>query len=106
MERFNERANALASEYWRLKHLTSKEEDEERLEEIERLLEKGIGGKLREKLEREARLLRQAREERSNAMRNLEIVREELVPPAVVEVIREISGVERLRELAKSVKEE
>ena len=79
MEKFNERANALASEYWRLKHLTSKEEDEERLEEIERLLEKGIGGKLREKLEREARLLRQAREERSNAMRNLEIVREELL---------------------------
>ena len=79
MEKFNERANALASEYWRLKHLASKEEDEERLEEIERLLEKGIGGKLREKLEREARLLRQAREERSNAMRNLEIVRNELL---------------------------
>ena len=31
---------------------------------------------------------------------------EELVPPAVIEVIREISGVERLRELAKSDKVE
>ena len=69
MERFNERANVLASEYWRLKHLASKEDGEERLEEIERLLEKGIGGKLREKLEREAKLLRQAREERNNALR-------------------------------------
>ena len=79
MERFNERANVLASEYWRLKHLASKEDGEERLEEIERLLEKGIGGKLREELEREAKLLRQAREERNNALRNLEIVRNELL---------------------------
>ncbi len=78
-ENFNERANALAMEYWRLKHLLSKKDDEERLEEIERLLERGISGKLRERLEAEARVLRRDREERMNAMKNLEIISGELL---------------------------
>jgi hypothetical protein len=71
-EKFNEKANALASEYWRLKGVTANKTDEPRLEEIETLLEKGIGGKLREQLDAEAKKLRKEKENRTSASMRLE----------------------------------
>lgn len=44
VEKFNEKANALAHEYWRLKGITAESAGGNRLKEIEKLLEKGIGG--------------------------------------------------------------
>lgn len=79
VEKFNERANALATEYWRLKEITGEKAGEERLEEIEKLLETGIGGKLRENLEVEAKRLREAKESKSNALMRLEEVKKELL---------------------------
>ncbi|HDM35959.1 MAG TPA: hypothetical protein ENG09_01710 [Candidatus Syntrophoarchaeum butanivorans] len=57
---FNKRANASAEEYWRMKSLRSEggRSKKEELEEIEKLLDKGIGGKLREELEKRASQLR------------------------------------------------
>ncbi|MHC1610165.1 MAG: hypothetical protein ACXQTW_00940 [Candidatus Methanospirareceae archaeon] len=78
-ERFNEKANALAHEYWRLKEITARGGGGNRLEEIEKLLAKGIGGKLREKLEAEAKQLRKEMEEISGAFMKLEEVERELL---------------------------
>ena len=72
VEKFNEKANALATEYWRLKELKGSETGENRLEEIEKLLDKGIGGKLREKLDAEAKKLRKEKEDKSTAFVRLE----------------------------------
>jgi len=79
VERFNEKANALANEYWRLREIISDKTDEDRLEEIERLLEKGIGGKLKEKLDTEAKQLRKEKEDRSGAIFRLEEVKKEIL---------------------------
>jgi hypothetical protein len=79
VEKFNERANALATEYWRLKEMTAEKTGEKRLEEIEKLLETGIGGKLQENLEAEAKRLRQEAESKSNALMRLEEVKKEIL---------------------------
>ncbi|OFV67393.1 MAG: hypothetical protein SCAL_001311 [Candidatus Syntrophoarchaeum caldarius] len=57
---FNKRANSSADEYWRIKALTgaSGKSKEQELDEIEKLLDKGIGGKLRDDLEKRANQLR------------------------------------------------
>ena len=57
---FNKRANSSADEYWKLKSLKGEggKTKEQELEEIEKLLEKGIGGKLRDDLENRASQLR------------------------------------------------
>ncbi len=78
-EKFNEKANALAGEYWRLKRITKARASVSRLEEIEKLLEKGIGGKLREKLEAEQKRLRKEKEDRDNAFIRLEEVKRGLL---------------------------
>jgi hypothetical protein len=75
VERFNEKANALALEYWRLKQIITDEAGENRLAEIEKLLEKGIGGKLREQLEAEAKRLRKQRDDRASAAMSLDEVK-------------------------------
>ncbi|MCW3134881.1 MAG: hypothetical protein N2V78_11195 [Methanophagales archaeon] len=79
VEKFNERANALATEYWRLREITADKTGENKLEEIEELLEKGIGGKLREKLDAEAKKLRKEKEDRNNAFLRLEEVKREVL---------------------------
>ncbi len=79
VEKFNEKANALATEYWRLKEMTATDTSDNRLEEIEQLLEKGIGGKLREKLDAEAKELRKEKEDRSTAFLRLEDVKREIL---------------------------
>ncbi|RLG33810.1 hypothetical protein DRN97_04125 [Methanosarcinales archaeon] len=79
VEKFNERANALAAEYWRLKRVTADKTGENKLEEIEELLEKGIGGKLREKLEAEAKKLRKEKEDRNSAFLRLDEVKREVL---------------------------
>lgn len=78
VDKFNEKANALANEYWRLKKITADKTGEDRLEEIEKLLEKGIGGKLMEKLDAEAKKLRKEKEDRSSAFVSLEDVKTEI----------------------------
>jgi hypothetical protein len=78
VEKFNERANALANEYWRLNEITADKADENRLDEIEKLLEKGIGGKLREQLALEAKRLRKEKEDRSSAFEKLEEVKRDI----------------------------
>jgi hypothetical protein len=79
VDKFNEKANALATEYWRLKEITADKTGEKRLAEIEKLLEKGIGGRLRENLEAEAKRLRQEMEERNNAFMRLDDVEKEIL---------------------------
>ena len=79
VEKFNERANTLGAEYWHLKALAASKTTEDRLEDIERLLEKGIGGKLRDKLDAEAKKLRKEKEDRSNASERLEEIKKELL---------------------------
>ena len=79
VEKFNEKANALAREYWRLKEITAEEASENRLEEIEKLLATGIGGKLRDKLEAEAKRLRKEEDERSSAAMKLTEVEREIL---------------------------
>jgi hypothetical protein len=78
VEKFNERANAIANEYWRLKEVTADSTDGARLAEIEKLLEKGIGGKLQEQLAAEAKTLRKEREDRSSASEKLEELKKEI----------------------------
>jgi len=78
VEKFNERANAIANEYWRLKEVTADTTDEARLAEIEKLLEKGIGGKLQEQLAAEAKTLRKEKEDRSSASEKLEELKKEI----------------------------
>ncbi|MCK4475681.1 MAG: hypothetical protein KAU16_03045 [Methanophagales archaeon] len=79
VEKFNEKANALVAEYWRLKGITADKTGENKLEEIEELLEKGIGGKLREKLDVEAKRLRKEKEDRSTAFFRLDEVKKEIL---------------------------
>jgi len=80
VEKFNEKANALAREYWRLKEITAEEASgNNRLEEIEKLLATGIGGKLRDKLEAEAKRLRKEEDERSSAAMKLTEVEREIL---------------------------
>lgn len=77
---FNERANLLANEYWRAKERTNAQGPErERLEEIDRLLQRGISGKLQFQLEQEARTLRRAIEERDTAASSLAGIRRDLL---------------------------
>ena len=78
VEKFNERANTIANEYWRLKKVTADTTDEARLAEIEKLLEKGIGGKLQEQLAAEAKTLRKEKEDRSSASEKLEELKKEI----------------------------
>ncbi len=78
VEKFNERANTIANEYWRLKEVTADKADEARLAEIEKLLEKGIGGKLQEQLAAEAKTLRKEKEDRSSASEKLEELKKEI----------------------------
>ncbi|MGC9444091.1 MAG: hypothetical protein ACP5E9_04055 [Candidatus Methanospirareceae archaeon] len=78
-ERFNEKANALAQEFWRLQEIVANIKSTDRLAEIERLLEKGIGGKLRDQLEAEAKQLRKEAEDRSGAALRLSDVKKELL---------------------------
>lgn len=78
-EKFNEKANALANEYWRLKGITATKADDVRLEEIEKLLDKGIGGKLKGQLDAEAKKLRKEQENRSSAFLRLEEVRKDMM---------------------------
>lgn len=79
VEKFNEKANALAQEYWRLKELTANKAGGNRLEEIEKLLEKGIGGKLREQLDAEAKRLRKEKDDRSGAFLKLDGVERQIL---------------------------
>ncbi|MEA2076211.1 MAG: hypothetical protein U9O85_10910 [Euryarchaeota archaeon] len=79
VEKFNEKANALAHEYWRLKEITAEGAGGNRLEEIERLLEKGIGGKLKDQLDAEAKRLRKEEEDRSSAIMKLGEVEKEIL---------------------------
>lgn len=79
VDKFNENVNALATEYWRLKAITADKTGENSLAEIEKLLDKGIGGRLREKLDAEAKRLRQEMEERSNAFMRLDDVEKEIL---------------------------
>lgn len=78
VEKFNERANTIANEYWRLKEVTADKADEARLAEIEKLLEKGIGGKLQEQLAAESKTLRKEKEDRSSASEKLEELKKEM----------------------------
>ncbi len=79
VERFNEKANALAQEYWRLKEQAANSASADRLAEIERLLEKGIGGKLKDQLDAEAKRLRKEAEDRSSASLQLSELGKELL---------------------------
>ena len=79
VEKFNEKANALAHEYWRLKETTANKAGGNRLEEIEKLLEKGIGGKLKEQLDAEAKRLRKEKDDRSGAVMKLEGVERQIL---------------------------
>jgi len=78
-EKFNEKANALAHEYWRLKEITANKAGGNRLAEIEKLLEKGIGGKLKEQLDAEAKRLRKENDDRSGAFVKLEGVERQIL---------------------------
>lgn len=78
-ERFNEKVNTLAQEYWRLKEIAANTTSTNRLAEIERLLEKGIGGKLKDQLEAEAKRLRKEAEDRAGASLRLSEVKKELL---------------------------
>lgn len=79
VEKFNEKANTLAREYWRLKKLTTNKAGGNRLKEIEKLLEKGIGGKLREQLDAEAKQLRKEKDDRSSAFEKLDGVERQIL---------------------------
>ncbi len=78
-EKFNEKVNALTAEYWRLKRITADKTGEDKLNEMEELLEKGVGGKLREKLDAEAKKLRKEKEDRSSAFLRLEEIKKEIL---------------------------
>ncbi|MHC1582227.1 MAG: hypothetical protein ACXQS7_04870 [Candidatus Syntropharchaeia archaeon] len=77
---FNERANALAEEYWKLKErIRTGGPEEKRLEEIEKLLKKGIGGKLGIQLKKEAEKLRSEKEEKKNAQSRFKQIENDLL---------------------------
>jgi len=79
VEKFNEKANALAQEYWQLQETTANKASGNRLAEIEKLLEKGIGGKLKDQLDAEAKQLRKEEEDRSSAFMKLDDLKKELL---------------------------
>lgn len=77
---FNERANFLAAEYWKAKEKTATQAPEKtRLEEIDRLLRRGISGKLQFQLEQEARGLRRAIDDRDTAASHLVGIQRDLL---------------------------
>ncbi len=77
---FNERANFYAAEYWKAREKAATQAPEKtRLEEIDRLLRRGISGKLQFQLEQEARVLRRAIEERDTAASHLVGIRQNLL---------------------------
>ncbi|MEM3086602.1 MAG: hypothetical protein QXO51_02255 [Halobacteria archaeon] len=77
---FNERANFLAAEYWKAKQKTATQAPEKtRLDEIDRLLRRGISGKLQFQLEQEARTLRRAIDERDTAAAHLVGIQRDLL---------------------------
>ncbi|MDI6889256.1 MAG: hypothetical protein QMC78_06200 [Methanocellales archaeon] len=79
---FNERVNALAEKYWSLKKdIDADEADGKRreLEEIEKLLEKGITGRLRLELEEKASELRAITSEREGAYADISEVISEIL---------------------------
>ena len=79
VEKYNEKANALALEYWRLKEVTAHKAGGNRLAEIEKLLEKGIGGKLKDQLDAEAKRLRKETDDRSGAIMRLDGVERQIL---------------------------
>ncbi len=79
---FNEIVNALAVKYWDLKKGIDVNETDgkiKELEEIEKLLDKGIGGKLRSQLEEEANRLRTVKAKREDASIDISHVTSELL---------------------------
>ena len=79
---FNERANILANEYWLLKEKVGADEPgdiRKKIEEIEALLSKGIGGKLRLQLEKEANKLRRTTDEKEGAFASMAQVRRDIL---------------------------
>jgi len=79
---FNERINALAEKYWSLKKDIDAEEvdgKKKELEEIEKLLEKGITGGLRLELEEKASELRAVTSEREGAYADISEVISEIL---------------------------
>jgi len=77
---FNERANVLAAEYWKSKERAGPTANEKaRLDEIERLLARGISGALGMQLEKEANELRRVIEDKRTASSNLVAVRRDLL---------------------------
>ncbi|MDI6859228.1 MAG: hypothetical protein QMC85_01900 [Methanocellales archaeon] len=79
---FNERANILANEYWLLKEKVGADEPgdiRKKIEEIEALLSKGIGGKLRLQLEKEANKLRRMIDEKEGAFASIAQVRRDIL---------------------------
>ncbi|MHC1579061.1 MAG: hypothetical protein ACXQTZ_00135 [Candidatus Alkanophagales archaeon] len=78
-DNFNRRANALAEEYWRLKERMARRDYERELREIERLLERGVGGRLREELERRAKEMRMELESKEGAFSAIKDVTHDLL---------------------------
>lgn len=78
-DNFNKRANALAEEYWRLKEKIAKRDYEKELREIEKLLERGISGKLRDELERRAKEMRMELESKRGAFSAIKDVTRDLL---------------------------
>ncbi|MBI4362880.1 MAG: hypothetical protein HY558_06860 [Euryarchaeota archaeon] len=77
---FNERANFLAQEYWNIKERTHPAANEKtRLEEIERLLAKGISGKLGAQLEKEATELRRLINDKRTSAQTAGAIRQDLL---------------------------
>jgi hypothetical protein len=79
---FNERANILANEYWLLKERAGSDEPDEirkKIEDIEALLNKGIGGNLRSQLEKEVKQLRRNIDSKEGDFASIEQVRRDLL---------------------------
>ncbi|NYT00216.1 MAG: hypothetical protein GKB99_00615 [Methanocellales archaeon] len=79
---FNERANILANEYWLLKERAGSDEPDEirkKIEDIEELLNKGIGGNLRSQLEKEVKQLRRTIDAKEGDFASIEQVRRDLL---------------------------
>lgn len=78
-DNFNRRANALAEEYWRLKERMAERDYEKELREIERLLERGVSGRLRDELERRAKEMRMELESKEGAFSAIKDVTHDLL---------------------------
>ena len=79
---FNERANILANEYWNLKERAGADGPDEirkKIEELEALLNKGIGGNLRSQLQKEANKLRRTIDYKEGAFASIDQVRRDLL---------------------------